>query len=230
MTGVNGLPQGQDKVRAVRSMFDAIAPRYDLLNRVITFGMDMGWRRLTVASLGLPRGSLVLDVACGTGDLCRLLAEGGYWAVGIDNSPGMLANAHTDVPLVLADALAMPFRTAAADGLTCGFALRNVEDLGLLFDEAARVVRPGGRIALLEVAEPDSRILKLGHHAYFHRVVPFIGGLLSDRKAYRYLPESTAYLPPPAELGDMLWERGFTDVSRRLLAMGAAQLIAATRA
>ena len=230
MTGVNGLPQGEEKVRAVRSMFDAIAPRYDLLNRVLTFGMDMGWRRLTVASLGLPRGSLVLDVACGTGDLCRLLADAGYWAVGIDNSPGMLASAHTDVPLVLADALALPLRTAAADGLTCGFALRNVADLGLLFDEVARVVRPGGRIGLLEVAEPDSRILRLGHHAYFHRVVPFVGGLLSDRKAYRYLPESTAYLPPPAELTDMLWERGFTDVRRRLLGMGAAQLIAATRA
>jgi demethylmenaquinone methyltransferase/2-methoxy-6-polyprenyl-1,4-benzoquinol methylase len=227
---VNSLPQGEDKVRAVRSMFDAIAPRYDLLNRVLTFGMDMGWRRLTVASLGLPRGSLVLDVACGTGDLCNLLVDAGYWAVGIDNSAGMLASAHTDVPLVLADALAIPLRTAAADGLTCGFALRNVVDLGRLFDEFARVVRPGGRIGLLEVAEPDSGILRIGHHAYFHRVVPFIGGLLSDRKAYRYLPESTAYLPPPAQLTDMLWERGFTDVSRRLLGMGAAQLIAATRA
>lgn len=224
------LPEGQEKVHAVRSMFDAIAPRYDLLNRLLTFGMDMGWRRLTVASLGLPRGSLVLDVACGTGDLCRLLVDAGYWAVGLDNSPGMLAHAHADVPLVLADALAIPFRTAAADGLTCGFALRNVTDLGLLFDEAARVVRPGGRIALLETAEPDSRLLKLGHRAYFHGVVPLVGGILSDRKAYRYLPASSAYLPAAAVLNDMLWERGFTDVSRRLLGMGAAQLIAATRA
>lgn len=230
MSSRSKLPQGQEKVRAVRSMFDAIAPRYDLLNRVLTFGMDMGWRRLTVGSLGLPRGSLVLDVACGTGDLCRLLAEAGYWAVGVDNSAGMLANAHTEVPLLLADALAIPLRTGAADGLTCGFALRNVSDLGLLFEEMARVVRPGGRIALLEVAEPSSRILKLGHHAYFHGVVPLIGGLLSDRKAYRYLPESTAYLPPPGTITDMLWHRGFTDVSRRLLGMGAAQLIAATRA
>jgi demethylmenaquinone methyltransferase/2-methoxy-6-polyprenyl-1,4-benzoquinol methylase len=230
VTGTGGLPQGKEKVRAVRSMFDAIAPRYDLLNRVLTFGMDMGWRRLTVASLALPPSSLVLDVACGTGDLCRLLADAGYRAVGIDNSAGMLANAHTDVPLLLADALAIPLKTAAADGLTCGFALRNVTDLGLLFEEIARVVRPGGRIALLEVAEPDSKILKLGHHAYFHRVVPLVGGLLSDRKAYRYLPESTAYLPPPSTLTEMLWERGFTDVGRRLLGMGAAQLIAATRA
>src|SRR5919106_5256705 len=165
MAVVSRLPQGEDKVRAVRAMFDAIAPRYDLLNRVLTFGMDMGWRRLTVGSLSLPRGSLVLDVACGTGDLCRLLVEAGYWAIGIDNSPGMLRNAHTDVPLVLADALSIPFRTASADGLTCGFALRNVVDLGRLFDEMARVVRPGGRIALLEVAEPSSKVLKLGHHA-----------------------------------------------------------------
>jgi demethylmenaquinone methyltransferase / 2-methoxy-6-polyprenyl-1,4-benzoquinol methylase len=227
---VSPLPQGKEKVRAVRSMFDAIAPRYDVMNRLLTFGLDMGWRRLTVASLSLPRGSLVLDVACGTGDLCRLLAEAGYWAVGIDSSAGMLDNANTDVPLLLADALAIPFRTASADGLTCGFALRNVEDLGVLFDEMARVVRPGGRIGLLEVAEPESRLLRMGHHAYFHKVVPLIGGLLSDRTAYRYLPESTAYLPPPGRLTDMLWDRGFTDLSRRLLGMGAAQLIVATRA
>jgi demethylmenaquinone methyltransferase / 2-methoxy-6-polyprenyl-1,4-benzoquinol methylase len=224
------LPQGEAKAQAVRTMFDAIAPRYDLLNRVLTFGMDMGWRRLTVASLQLPRGSLVLDAACGTGDLCRVLTDAGYWAVGLDNSAGMLAHANASVPLVLADALSIPFRTAAADGLTCGFALRNVVDLGRLFDEAARVVRPGGRMALLEVAEPNSRLLKVGHRAYFHGVVPLIGGILSDRKAYRYLPESAAYLPSAAALSDMLWERGFTDVSRRLLGMGAAQLIAATRA
>lgn len=224
------LPQGEEKVRAVRSMFDAIAPRYDLMNRLLTFGMDMGWRRLAVSALGLPRGSLVVDIACGTGDLCRLLVDAGYWAVGLDNSAGMLAHARADVPLLLADALRIPLRTTAADGLTCGFALRNVADLGLLFDEFARVVRPGGRIALLEVAEPDSRLLRLGHRAYFHRVVPVIGGLLSDRRAYRYLPASTAYLPPPDRMADMLWERGFTDVSRRLLGLGAAQLVVATRA
>lgn len=227
---MSDLPQGPEKVRAVRSMFDAIAPRYDLMNRLLTFGMDMGWRRLTVRSLGLPRGSLVLDIACGTGDLCRVLVEAGFWAVGIDNSAGMLRHANTDVPLVLGDALAIPFRTASADGLTCGFALRNVADLDLLFDEFARVVRPGGRIGLLEVAEPDSPVLKAGHRLYFHRVVPLVGGLLSDKRAYAYLPASTAYLPPPATITEMLWDRGFTDVSRRLLGMGAAQLIVATRA
>lgn len=227
---MSDLPQGPEKVRAVRSMFDAIAPRYDLMNRLLTFGMDMGWRRLTVRSLGLPRGSLVLDIACGTGDLCRVLVEAGFWAVGIDNSTGMLRHANTDVPLVLGDALAIPFRTASADGLTCGFALRNVADLDLLFDEFARVVRPGGRIGLLEVAEPDSPVLKAGHRLYFHRVVPLVGGLLSDKRAYAYLPASTAYLPPPATITEMLWDRGFTDVSRRLLGMGAAQLIVATRA
>lgn len=227
---MNDLPHGPDKVRAVRSMFDAIAPRYDLMNRLLTFGMDMGWRRVTVRSLRLPRGSLVLDVACGTGDLCRVLVEAGFWAVGIDNSAGMLRHANTDVPLVLGDALAIPLRTASADGLTCGFALRNVADLGRLFDEFARVVRPGGRIGLLEVAEPDSPALKAGHRLYFHRVVPLVGGLLSDKRAYAYLPASTAYLPPPGTITEMLWDRGFTDVSRRLLGLGAAQLIVATRA
>ncbi|HEY2665926.1 MAG TPA: class I SAM-dependent methyltransferase, partial [Actinomycetota bacterium] len=157
------LPTGQEKVRAVRSMFDAIAPRYDLLNRILTFGMDTGWRRRTVADLGLPAGSLVLDLACGTGDFCNDLVAAGLRAVGFDNSAGMLSAATTAAPLVLADALRLPVPDASADGVTCGFALRNVSDLDRFFGEVARVVRPGGRIGLLEVAEPRWRPARMVH-------------------------------------------------------------------
>jgi demethylmenaquinone methyltransferase/2-methoxy-6-polyprenyl-1,4-benzoquinol methylase len=223
------LPTGEDKVRAVRAMFDAIAPRYDLLNRILTFGMDVGWRRKTVRQLGLEPGSLVLDLACGTGDLCRDLAGGGLRAVGFDLSAGMLAAARTDAPLVLADVLTLPVATASADGATCGFALRNVADLGAFFAELGRVVRPGGRIGLLEVAEPRWRPARTVHAFYFHRVVPVVGGVLSDRAAYRYLPASTAYLPDPAEMLAMLSAAGFPDCGRKLLGMGAAQLIVGTR-
>lgn len=226
----DALPTGQEKVKAVRTMFDAIAPRYDLLNRILTFGMDTGWRRKTVADLGLPAGSLVLDLACGTGDFCNDLAAAGLRAVGFDNSGGMLSAATTAAPLVLADALRLPVPDASADGITCGFALRNVADLGSFFGEAARVVRPGGRIGLLEVAEPRWRPARVVHGMYFRRVVPLIGGLLSDRAAYRYLPASTAYLPDPAEMLAMLRAAGFADARRQLLFMGAAQLITGTRA
>jgi demethylmenaquinone methyltransferase / 2-methoxy-6-polyprenyl-1,4-benzoquinol methylase len=223
------LPQGEDKARAVRGLFDTISPRYDLVNRVMTFGMDRGWRRRTVRELALPIGSLVFDLACGTGDLCRELGGAGHRAVGFDFSHGMLCAARTDAPLVEADILRLPVRDGGADGATCGFALRNVVSLVDLFTELARVVRPGGRIALLETAEPDGGLVRLGHRAYFRRVVPAIGGLLSDREAYAYLPRSTAYLPAPEELLSILRGAGFPDARRLRLSGGITQLLVATR-
>ncbi|TMK16743.1 MAG: methyltransferase domain-containing protein [Actinobacteria bacterium] len=157
------LPRGEDKARTVRVLFDTIAPRYDLVNRVMTLGMDVGWRRRTVRELHLPSGSMVFDLACGTGDLCRELDRAGYRAVGLDFALGMLREARTDAPLVQADALRLPFRDASADGITCGFALRNVVSLPELFAELARVVRPGGSVALLDASRPDNRVLRAGH-------------------------------------------------------------------
>jgi demethylmenaquinone methyltransferase/2-methoxy-6-polyprenyl-1,4-benzoquinol methylase len=223
------LPHGRDKVRSVQTMFDRIAPRYDLVNRIMTFGLDIRWRRRVVTSLSLSPDSLVFDVACGTGDLCREVESQGLQAVGFDFSKGMLVAARTDAPLVQADALALPVKDGSADGVTCGFALRNVVDIRALFNEFRRVLRPGGRLGILEVAEPNARVLKLGHRMYFRHVVPFIGALLSDRDAYRYLPQSTAYLPPRPELLHMLHVAGFVDADSRLVGLGAAQLITGTK-
>ncbi len=223
------LPQGDAKVQAVREMFDAIAPRYDLVNRVMTFRMDVGWRRTTVRSLGLSRDAVVIDVAAGTGDLCRELDAAGLQPVGIDLSWGMLAHASTDAPLAQADALRMPFPDGAAAGLTCGFALRNFVDLGGFLAEAARVVRTGGRIGLLEVAAPANPVLRWGHGVYFGHVVPRIGGLLSNAAAYRYLPRSVAYLPATPDLLQLIRDAGFAAVERRALSGGISQLITATR-
>ena len=224
-----GLPQGKEKARRVREMFDAIAGRYDLVNRVMTFGMDVGWRRRAVRELRLPGGALVADLACGTGDLCRELSRDGYRALGFDFSLGMLAEATTDVPLVQADVLRLPLPDQSIDGATCGFALRNVVDLGAFFAETARVVRPGGRISLLEASQPDGPVMRAGHAVYFRRVVPMIGGLLSDREAYAYLPKSMAYLPPAPEMVAALREAGFADAERVQLSGGIAQLLAGTR-
>jgi len=223
------LPEGDEKVRAVRTMFDTIAPRYDLVNRLMTFRMDVAWRKRTVRSLRLGPGSVVLDLACGTGDFCRELSAQALRPVGIDLSFGMLAAARTSAPLAEADILCLPVPDASVDGVTCGFALRNLVELDGFFLELARTVRPGGRIALLEVAEPPNRVLRWGHGVYFGSVVPRIGALLSDPSAYSYLPKSVAYLPEPDRMLWSLREAGFVAVDRRLLSTGIAQLITATR-
>ncbi len=223
------LPTGPAKTALVRSMFDAIAPRYDLVNRTMTFGLDVRWRKQSLRALGLPSGSTVLDLACGTGDFLKLLRAGGYRSFGMDLSWGMLAANGTGLPLAQANGADLPVAAAAVDGITCGYALRNFTDLAGVFAEFGRIVRPGGRISLLEVSEPDAGLLRLGHRIWFRRVVPLIGGLLSDRSAYRYLPRSTAYLPSTPELRTMLTEAGFSSVNRRALSGGLSQLVTATR-
>jgi len=211
-------------------MFDTIAPRYDLVNRVMTFGLDQRWRRSTVTALALAEGALVLDLACGTGDLSRAAQRLGYRVVGADLSAGMLAANGAATPLVEADGSRMPFATAAFDGLVCGYALRNFTDLAATLAECARVLRPGGRLAVLEVDAPTSPLWRAGFDLWFTKAVPVLGGVLSDRQAYRYLPESVAYLPPTPVLRRMLLEAGFSGVGVRPLAGGLSQLVVATRA
>jgi len=223
------LPEGEAKAAAVRGMFDAIAPRYDLVNRVMTFGLDQRWRRDAVARLELPAGAVVLDLAAGTGDLSAEAARQGLRPVGIDLALGMLKATHASAPRLQGDITRLPMPDAAVDGAVCGFALRNVVSLDDLFAELGRTVRPGGRVALLEVDRPDNPAVRWGHHLYFDRVVPVIGGVLSDRDAYRYLPASTAYLPPRFDLLARLARAGFERIEHRRFLLGAAQLITATR-
>ncbi|MBV8528200.1 MAG: ubiquinone/menaquinone biosynthesis methyltransferase, partial [Candidatus Dormibacteraeota bacterium] len=218
------------KAETVEAMFNRIAARYDALNRLFTFGLDAGWRRRTVSELRLPRGSRVVDLACGTGDLCDELARTGLRPLGVDFAAGMLARAHTSAPLLRGDITRLPLRTASFDGATCGFALRNVTDIRACFAETARVLRPGGRAAFLEVASPRNALLRAAHGLYFNRVVPWVGARLSDGVAYRYLPASAAYLPEPRELCRLLEKCGFSDVRRIALGGGAAQLLTGTRA
>ena len=224
-----GLPDPSEKARVVRGMFDRISSRYDLVNRVMTFGMDVGWRRRAVGELRLPGEALVADLACGTGDLCNELLASGYRTLGFAFSHGMLRNARTKAPVVEADELRLPLADGRLDGATCGFALRNVSNLTELFAETARVLRPGGRVAFLETSEPDGRVLRAGHALYFRRIVPLIGGALSDGDAYRYLPRSAAYLPEPDRLLEMLGDAGFEQVERTPLGGGVAQMLLGTR-
>lgn len=225
----NELPTGSDKVTAVRGMFDAIAPRYDMVNRIMTFRLDVRWRKKAIRELALPPGSRVIDLASGTGDLCIDLRRVGLVPLSFDLSFGMLAADRSEAPRTQADVLRLPLGDGSVDGATCGFALRNLLDLGTFFDELARVVRPGGRIALLDVGVPRNRLVRAGHGFYFGRVVPRIGGLLSDGAAYRYLPKSVAYLPAPDVMVERLRAAGFDDARHRIFSGGITQLLTATR-
>ena len=213
----------------VRKMFDAIAPRYDLVNRIMTFRLDTRWRRRAVRDLALPPNSTVLDLAAGTGDLCIDLRRAQLRPIAIDLSFGMLSNDRSNAPRAQADILRLPMPSQSVDGIICGFALRNLVDLEVFFTECARVIRPGGRIALLDVGVPHNPLVRFGNNIYFGKVVPRIGALLSDAAAYRYLPRSIAYLPDRSVLVAQLQRAGFADAVHNQLSGGLTQLMVGTR-
>ena len=225
----DALPQGEEKARMVRNMFDAIAPRYDLVNRIMTFRLDVRWRKRAVRDLQLPAGSLVLDLASGTGDLCIDLRKAGLHPVSMDLSFGMLSNDRSGAPRAQADILKLPVPDGSVDGIICGFALRNLVDLESFFSECARAIRPGGRVSLLDVGVPHNPIIRFGNNIYFGKIVPKIGALLSDAPAYKYLPKSIAYLPPRQELVQILRKVGFSDATHAQLSGGLVQLMVGTR-
>ena len=225
------LPEGDEKVEAVRSMFDAIAPRYDLVNRVMTFRMDVGWRRRTVRDLRLGPGSLRRSTwPAAPATSAASSSRPGPRPLGSTSPSGCSPPTAAGAPRARPTSCACPLPDGSVDGVTCGFALRNLVELGAFFAELARVVRPGGRIALLEVATPPNPVLRWGHGIYFGKVVPLVGGLLSDPAAYRYLPKSVAYLPDRRrDARRACAAAGFADVRRTLLSGGISQLAAPAR-
>jgi len=226
------LPSAKDKRQAVESMFDRIAPSYDRMNTLLSMGAHRRWKRLAVEAAGVHTGSLVVDLACGTGDLaCEALARGAR-VIGVDVSESMLERARRRVPrgsFLRADAEKLPFTDGSVDAVVCGFALRNFVSIEPVLEECARVLKQGANIAIVEVDEPRTAVLRALHSVYFKRVVPFVGGILADSDAYAYLPESVAYLPSETELHGMLERAGFANVRKRRLLAGAAQLLVAER-
>ncbi len=223
------LPAGE-----VQAMFDRVAPRYDLVNRLMSVGLDIRWRRLAAAAADVSLGGRALDVCCGTGDLTFELAArvgpSGH-ADGADFSEEMLVLARrkaserglTQVTFTQADALALPFETDAYDAATVAFGARNLSDLDAGIREMARVVRPGGRVVILEITTP--RRLRTLHAIWFDRVVPRLGGLISgDRAAYRYLPASAKRFPDPPALATMMREAGLERVEYRTFMGGIVAL------
>jgi demethylmenaquinone methyltransferase/2-methoxy-6-polyprenyl-1,4-benzoquinol methylase len=203
---------------AVRGMFDRIAPVYDAMNRVMTVGLDRSWRRLTVEAVVQP-GDRVLDACCGTGDLAIAAEREGGIVTGLDFSPRMLVRARRksdSIDWVEGDVLALPFDDGSFDVATVGFGVRNVADLGLAIRELRRVVRPGGRLAILEITQPRG-VLRPFFSLWFDRIVPLLGKVLPGGKAYSYLPASVRRFPGAEELAALLERGGFERVTFRLL-------------
>ena len=204
---------------AVRTMFDRIAPVYDAMNRIMTLGLDVRWRRLAAQAAVRP-GDTVLDAACGTGDLAIADRKAGAAKVtGLDFSERMLERARRKAPLewVQGDMLALPFDAASFDAATVGFGVRNVADLELALRELRRVLRPGGRLAILEITQPRG-LLRPFFSLWFDRVVPLLGKVLPGGAAYTYLPASVRRFPNAEALAELLRACGFGDVRFRLLA------------
>jgi len=214
------------------AMFDRIADRYDLVNRVISLGLDRGWRGKAVRALALGPNARVLDLATGTGDLAIAIAHAHPDAhvVGLDPSEGMLAIARRKalglgdrIEMVTGDAQALAFESAAFDGATIAFGIRNVLDRAKGLAEMHRVLRPGARLVVLELAEPDGILGPLARW-HVHHVVPTIGAWLSGAPEYDYLQRSIAKFPAPAVFADMMAAAGFRDVEWSGLSFGAATL------
>lgn len=224
-----------DKARVIQGMFSAIAPTYDLLNRVLSFGVDASWRQALVSHL--PKGRIrVLDLACGTGDVSIAAAHRREQArvFGADFSLGMLRGAPPKlarqrltrrVSLQNASAEDLPYRDGVFDAVTIAFGIRNVVRRDRALAEMHRVLRPGGRALILDFSLPPQPLVRALYGFYFHRVLPFLGGLVSGNfAAYRYLPQSVAGFPPRAEFAAMLAEAGFSQVRHEDFTLGVATL------
>jgi demethylmenaquinone methyltransferase / 2-methoxy-6-polyprenyl-1,4-benzoquinol methylase len=209
----------------VRTMFDRIAPIYDAMNRAFKMGLDGRWRRLAAASVVRP-GDRVLDAACGTGDLALAALEAGGDVTGLDFSERMLERARRKsdaIEWIRGDVLALPFDDATFDAATIGFGIRNVEDLDEALRELARVLRPGGRLAVLELTRPTG-VLRPFFRLWFDVLIPLAGKVLPGGVAYSYLPASVRRFPGPDDLAGALRRAGFADVGYRLLAGGIVSL------
>jgi demethylmenaquinone methyltransferase/2-methoxy-6-polyprenyl-1,4-benzoquinol methylase len=224
----------------VRTMFDRIAGVYDLMNTTMTAGMHHRWRERAVDRAGLGRGDQALDVCCGTGDLAlevaRRIGPGGT-VVGCDFSEPMLdlarrkaaAGPTPQARFEWADALELPYPDRCFDAVTVGFGVRNLADLGRGVDELFRVLKPGGRLVILEITRPTRPPLSVFYSVWFDRVIPMIGALAGDRDAYAYLPESVRRFPSPAGLAELIAATGFEGIRYLVLAGGIIAIHSAAR-
>ena len=225
----------------IAGMFDAIAPRYDLLNHVLSAGLDRRWRDLAVDALELEAGARVLDLCTGTADLALATVRRAQdsTVVGVDFAAEMLrlglakvrdAGVARKIRLVRGDATRVPMATASCDGATVGFGIRNVADPAAALVELARVIRPGGRLAILEFGQPRIPGIRTCYDWYFRYLLPLVGRLVSKHdSAYSYLPASVGTFPPPAEFVQMCETSGFSRTRAVPLTFGVVYLYVAEK-
>jgi demethylmenaquinone methyltransferase/2-methoxy-6-polyprenyl-1,4-benzoquinol methylase len=232
---VTSLPSATEKPRFVASMFGRIAARYDLMNTLMTGGQDARWRRIVAESLSLDGRAQVsiLDVGTGTGKLAEAVATAVPRArvIGVDFTLPMLRQARGDLLFAGADALKLPFADDQFDAVVSGFVIRNLTDVPAGIAEQVRVLRPGGRLVILETTPGPPNLLRPVFRLYFRRVVPLLGQLIAgDESAYTYLPESTLAFLEPSRLAAVLRESGLDDVKVRPLALGSVAVTVARKA
>ena len=221
---------GRLEPETVRGMFDRIAPVYDVMNRVMTAGLDQRWRKLAVTAVVWP-GDRVLDACCGTGDLAVADGRAGGDVTGLDFSPRMLARARRKsdaVKWVEGDMLALPFGDGSFEAATVGFGVRNVVDLEHGLAELARILVPGGRVGILEITTPTG-LLAPFYRLWFDRIVPLLGKVLKGGEAYSYLPASVRRFPDKQALAGLLRTAGFDGVEYRTFAGGIVALHTGTK-
>jgi demethylmenaquinone methyltransferase / 2-methoxy-6-polyprenyl-1,4-benzoquinol methylase len=226
----SGFVSGRLTPDGVRAMFDRIAPVYDVMNRVTTMGLDGGWRRLAAESVVRP-GDRVLDACCGTGDLAVAAERAGGTVTGVDFSESMLEQARrksNSVEWIRGDVTALPFAAGSFDAATIGFGIRNVPELEAGLAELARVLRPGGRLACLDLTRPRG-LLAPFYRLWFDWLIPLAGKVIPGGEAYTYLPASVRRFPGPDDLAGVIERAGFADVRWRLLAGGIVALHTAGR-
>jgi demethylmenaquinone methyltransferase/2-methoxy-6-polyprenyl-1,4-benzoquinol methylase len=221
----SGFASGRLTAEGVRTMFDRIAPVYDVMNRLTTAGLDGGWRRLAAESVVRP-GDRVLDACCGTGDLALAVERAGGRVTGLDFAEHMLERARrksASVEWVQGDVTALPFEKESFDAATVGFGIRNVPDPDAGLTELARVLRPGGRLACLDLTRPRGLWAPF-YRLWFDGLIPLAGKILSGGEAYTYLPASVRRHPGPEDLAAAFERSGFTAIRWRLLAGGIVAL------
>lgn len=234
--------QLSDKGRGVRQMFDDISHRYDLLNRLLSLGIDRRWRRFAVSQLSVPKGGRVLDIATGTCDVALEVAgqtDPSVTIVGEDFTQGMLVQGQAKldgsehgerIMLVNAPCEEIPHPDACFDAITIAFGIRNVVDRAAGLSEMFRVLKPGGRAVILEFSQPRSAMFRRLYYFYFQKILPTIGGLLSKRSAYQYLPDSVIEFPAQEEFSQMMATAGFSRLQYCDLTFGIATVYVGDKA
>lgn len=219
---------GPERAQYVQKMFARIAGRYDLMNRLMTFGQDVRWRKYVIRQAQLPRGGRLLDIATGTGDIALeglrqlpdLQAIGGDFTIEM-MQVGKRLPERAAIQWAAADTLALPFPDNTFDAVTSGFLMRNVIDVPAAFREQLRVTKPGGRVVVLESSPPKKNLLQPFIRLHLNYLIPMLGRLVAgESDAYRYLPESTQLFKEPGLLAEMMWQLGFVEVAYKLFMFG----------